>query len=342
MHVEFLGVGGFLVTVGDDSVMTAPLYTRPDMITVQTGIPVESDTAAVAAALPSSKVKNVRAVISGHAHYDHLLDVPAVLDRAPGAMLYSNTSAKNLLDAFAPDRDPTCSDPAPAISVARSRVVALDDPAASVVDYTNCPDQKPAGAPLTGTWTSVPGSNVRLLAVCSMHPDQVGPFHFAPGDVDTQQCTAPTAMADWKEGPTIAFLVDFLDPKTHAPLYRFYYQDAPTNAPIGYVPSTFLSDRRVDLALLCVGSYDHVDNQPNGTIDALTPRFSLGGHWEDFFQPASGAPATLPLLDVPGWLTRAKAAAPDGTEPVPIVQNGLTHTGRAFLPMPGDVFDIAQ
>jgi hypothetical protein len=341
MHVEFLGVGGFLVTVGDDAVMTAPLYTRPDMFTVETGLPVESDTAAVAAALPPSKVKNVRAVISGHAHYDHLLDVPAVLDLAPTALLYSNTSAKNLLDAYAPDRDATCSTtPVNAHPVARSRVIALDDPAASVVDYTNCPDQKPNGAPLAGKWTQVPNSNVRVLAVCSMHPDQIGPMHFAPGNVDTEQCTAPTGMPDWKEGPTIAFLVDFLDPKTHAPLYRFFYQDAPTNPPIGFVPTGFL-DKRVDLALLCVGSYDHVNDAPSDIMTALAPRFSLGGHWEDFFSPASGAPQPLPLLDVPAWLTRARAAAPDGTDATPIIKNGAQDAARAFLPMPGDQFTIA-
>ncbi len=85
--------------------------------------------------LPASALANVRAVIARHAHYDHLLDVPAVMSLAPNAKLYSNVSARNLLAAFAPDRAPKCrGTPAAANPIARTRVVAVDDPAASTVD----------------------------------------------------------------------------------------------------------------------------------------------------------------------------------------------------------------
>ncbi len=342
LRVEFLGVGGFLLRSGADAVMTAPLYTRPNMLTVETGLPVHSDPAAVDANLPASKLANLRAVLSGHAHYDHLLDVPTVLERAPTATLYSNSSARNVLDAFAPDRSMSCGGtPASSSTINRARVVAMDDPAASVVDYTNCPDLRPAGAPLTGTWVNVPGANMRVYAVCSTHPDQVGPIHFAPGSVEGEQCTAPTRMDAWKEGTTLAFLVDFLDAKTKKPTFRVYYQDAPTNAPIGHIPDAVLSGKRVDLALLCVGSYQNVNNEPTATADAVAPRYALGGHWEDFLQPLGSAPVPIPLLDVPGWLQKARAAMPDGTEPKLLVTNGTAGSARAVLPNPGDVFEIA-
>ena len=175
-----------------------------------------------------------------------------------------------------------------------------------------------------------------------MHPNTLGPIHYAPGDVDTEQCTPPTAMPDWKEGPTIAFLVDFLDPNTKLPNFRVYYQDAPTNAPIGYVPSAVLADKRIDLALLCVGSYDQVTNQPTDTIAALSPRFVLGGHWENFFQPMTAPIAPIPLLDVDKWKTLASTALPDGGDPDPIVMDGAPTSLRAIVPSPGDVFQLAQ
>jgi hypothetical protein len=217
----------------------------------------------------------------------------------------------------------------------------MDDPAASVVDYTNCADKRPPGAPLDGKWVRVPGAHVRVLAVCSSHPDQIGPIHFAPGDVTEEACTPPTAMADWKEGFTMAYLVDFLDAKTDAPVYRVYYQDAPTNAPVGHIPEALLKDKRVDLALLCVGSYDHVENAPTATIDALTPRYALGGHWEDFFQSGEQPPQPLPLLDVPGWQTKAQTAMPSSGEARPLVRNGAKSPDRALLPQPNDTFDVA-
>jgi hypothetical protein len=341
LRVRFLGVGGFLLEVGDQAVLTAPLYTRPDMVTVSTGLPVTSDAALVEANLPTSMIANVRAILSGHAHYDHLLDVPSVMTRLPQSTLYSNTSSRRLLDAYAPDRAPVCSStPPPTTAIARSRVVALDDPAASVVDYTNCPDKRPVGAPLTGTWVKVPDAHVRIYAVCSEHPDQIGPVHFAPGEVDTEQCTPPTRVDAWKEGPTLAYLVDFLDPTTEAPLYRFYYQDAPTNAPIGHVPALVLAEKRVDLALLCVGSSDHVEDAPHATIAALSTRYALGGHWEDFFRPATEPLQPILFLDVAGWTTRAQAAMPAADEPKKMVHNGAAEPARAVLPNPGDTFEI--
>src|SRR5438045_1598560 len=83
----------------------------------------------------------------------------------PGAIVYTNLTGRHTLAALAPDR-PGCSNAQPTPIVARNRVIALDDPLASHVDYTNCPDQRPEGAPLAGSWVQVPNSHVRILPVC--------------------------------------------------------------------------------------------------------------------------------------------------------------------------------
>ena len=342
LHVRSLGVGGFLLEHGTDAVLTTPLFTRPSMIAASTGIPVSSDRALVEARLPASSLANVRAVLSGHAHYDHLLDVPAVMSLAPQATLYANVSARNLLAAFAPDRTAKCAgEPAQPFPIARSRVVAVDDPGASTVDYTNCPEKRPAGAPLEGKWVRVPGSHVRVLAVCSDHPPQIGPVHYGDGDVEEEACTPPTNMNEWKEGHTVAYLVDFLDAKTDAPVYRVFYQDAPADAPVGHVPPAFLAGKRVDLALMCVGTYDHVDDaSPAKALAALLPRYALGGHWEDFFGELDAPPQPIPFLDVKAWGTKARAALPDADEPRSMFRNGAPIATRAVLPQPGDTFDV--
>lgn len=339
LDVKFLGVAGFLLTYGGEAVLTAPLYTRPNTFEVLT-MPVTSDTAAVEAALPTPTLAPVRAVVSGHAHYDHLIDVPSILARAPQTTLFSNMTAKHLLAALAPDRAARCDAGAPASpSIARSRVVAMDDPAASVVDYRSCPSKKPDGAPLQGTWVRVPGAHVRMLAFCSEHPDQIGPVHFAAGSVDEDQCELPQRAPDWKEGNTLSFLIDFLDPATDAPVYRVYYQDAPTSPPVGLPPQEVLAEKRVDLALLCVGTYDRVDNAPTSALQALSPRYALGGHWEDFFRPASDAPQPIPFLDVNTWSSRAHTGLPPGPE-LPLTRNGSPEPERALMPQPADAFRL--
>lgn len=117
-------------------------------------------------------------------------------------------------------------------------------------------------------------------------------MQYGAGDVTEEQCTPPANMNEWREGRTAAYVVDFLDPKTDVPLYRVFYQDAPSGSPVGHVPAALLADKRVDVALMCVGTYDHVDDAtPALALTALAPRYALGGHWEDFFGTLAAAAA---------------------------------------------------
>ena len=100
----------------------------------------------------------------------------------------------------------------------------------------------------------------------------------------------------------------------------------PTNAPLGHIPPAILAEAPVDVALLCVGSYGVVANQPRDTLANLQPRFALSGHWEDFFQPVSAPLQPIPFLDVNTYVQRAEAALP----------------GRHELVHPGDHFEISS
>jgi hypothetical protein len=332
LEVHAFGVQGFAVTYGNDTILTAPLFTRQSMFDVALNVPLPADTAAIDAGLIGIDLDKVRGVISGHAHYDHFMDVPRILERAPNAVAYTNLSGRNMLAALAPDRPAGCSN-TPAAPLARSRVVALDDTFASKVDWTNCASRKPQGVPLAGSWVAVPGSNVRVMAFCSMHPDQIGPFHFGEGSVDTELCDLPPNAAGWLEGTTLSFLIDFLD-ADGAPVHRVFYQDAPTDAPIGQVPASIISERAVDLALLCVGSNDAVENEPTAIIENIKPRFILSGHWEDFFADTGGNPTPIPFLDLDTYVQRAEAGVP-GAPDAEFVVDGLPSRSRHVLAVPG-------
>jgi len=332
LAVQALGVQGFVLRYGDDTILTAPLFTRQSMFDVALATPIVPDAEAIDDGLASIDLDEVRAVISGHAHYDHLLDVPHVLEHASAAVVYTNLTGRNMLAALAPDRPAGCTN-TPATPLARTRVIALDDALASKVDYTNCPELKPQGVPLAGSWVDVPSSHVRVMAFCSMHPAQVGPFHFGEGSIDREQCELPAAASGWLEGRTLAFLIDFLDADGH-PVHRVFYQDAPTDAPIGHVPAAILAEHPVDLALLCVGTYDAVDDAPAAIIDNLDPRYVVSGHWEDFFQDASAPPQPIPFLDLQTYEERAEAAMPGAPDPAFVV-DGVPATSREVLARPG-------
>ncbi|MBI5516959.1 MAG: hypothetical protein HY909_24465 [Deltaproteobacteria bacterium] len=336
LEVRFLGVQGFVLRRGGDVVLTAPLFTRASVLDVTFGR-VAPDEVAITAGLVPVPLGELSAVVTGHAHYDHLLDVPSVLRRAPRATLYANRTARHLLAALAPDR-PLCDAAAPASPLARDRVLAVDEPSASAVDYRLCPGQRPPGASLEGRWVTVPGARVRLRPLCSEHPDQVFFFHFGAGSVTADQCALPPRAGDWLEGATTAWLVDFLN-DAGRPAFRVYYQDAPTNGPTGHVPADLLAEKRVDLALLCVGNYDAVRNQPGELLDALRPRFALSGHWEDFFTPASAPPRPLPFLNLDTYTRRAETALPPPSDAALLV-DGRATTARHVVAMPGARFEV--
>jgi len=308
LDVHALGVQGFVLRHGDDVVMTAPLFTRQSALEVTFNVALDADTAAIDTGLADEPLANLSAIVSGHGHYDHFIDVPHILTKAPNATAYTNLTGRHVLAALAPDR-PSCANAAPAPALPRDRVVAMDDPLASYVDYTNCPNQRPAGAPLAGSWLYVPNSNVRLMAFCSSHPAQVGPYHFGEGSIDQDGCDLPSAASGWLEGQTLALVIDFLDAE-RKPVFRVFYQDAPTSSPIGHVPSAVLGEKQVDLALLCVGSADAVEDHPAQILGNLQPRYAISGHWEDFFQPVGSMPQPIPFLNLDGYMQRAEAALP--------------------------------
>lgn len=335
LAIHGLGVQGFWIQWGHEAVLTAPLYTRQDGFDVTVGTAITRDDDAIDTGLAGEPLDELTAIVSGHAHYDHFLDVPHILDIAPNARAYTNQTGRHILAALAPDR-PGCTTAAAAPTIDRTRVIAMDDALASHTDYTNCPAQRPDGAPLEGTWLEV-SPHVRLKAFCSMHPAQVGPYHFGAGAIDQDQCDLPAAASGWLEGQTLAFLVDFLDDQGN-PAYRVFYQDAPTNAPSGHIPDATLADKPVDVALLCVGSSDAVTDQPASILANLNPRFALSGHWEDFFQPV-GSTAPIPLLDVTGYVQRATAAMPGTGDGLSV--DGAPATGRHVLVQPDSRYVVA-
>jgi L-ascorbate metabolism protein UlaG (beta-lactamase superfamily) len=329
LQVRFLGVGGFSFRRGDDAILTAPLYSNPDLLTVGTG-DVAPNPERVERFLDPAVVGPARAILVGHAHYDHLLDVPLVRPRTDDAVVIGNDSVRNVMAGVA--------------EVPADRLIVVDDPAHPLVDRRMCPDPDPctgvpAGAP--GEWIAVPRTHVRVRALCSSHPPQIlGGAHFGEGCVNEPQAAPPPHAADWREGATVAFLIDFLDPASGAPAFRVYYQDAPTTAPYGHVPADLLAERGVDLAVLTVGTFDAVRDQPGEILANLKPRYAIGGHWENFFRPQDQPIQPIPLMAAPTEFDRRANEALPGDD-APVLVDGAPQGGRYWRPLPGTSFELA-
>src|SRR3954469_12772005 len=88
LEIETLGVQGFALRYRGETVLTAPMFTRQSTFEVGLNLPLPSDTAAVDAGLAHVDLHELVAIVSGHAHYDHFIDVPRVMELAPQATTY--------------------------------------------------------------------------------------------------------------------------------------------------------------------------------------------------------------------------------------------------------------
>ena len=329
VQVRFLGVGGFSLQRGDDVVLTAPLYSNPSIEELDRKRALTPKVDSIQKFHPSTN--GVRAILVGHAHYNHLMDVPYVWAKTPQAVIYGNTSMKNILAGYAPGAG---GGDVPRIP--QDKVVALDHAGENLVDYRMCfqnqgPRELVRGrvdeSDVSGEWVYVPGSKIRIRALCSEHPPQIlSSIHLWPGCIHMPRFAPPDRSEDYQEGETIAYLIDFLADDGRTPVFRIYYQDAPTNETIGEVPEELKEEKAVDLALLCVGTFFAVD-RPTHIVENTDARYIILGHWENFFRPQDQKLKGIPFAKVQQVVSDVQRAAPDA---------------EVFLPAPQTMFHLRQ
>jgi glyoxylase-like metal-dependent hydrolase (beta-lactamase superfamily II) len=252
--VRFLGVSGLYVESRGVALLFGPYFSRVGLVRAGLGKIVQ-DRAAISRGLDGLPLDRVRAVLVGHTHYDHLADVPVVLEEhATRARVLVNRTGANMLAAFA--------------SLAE-RVVVLE--------------------PHDGQWielASLDGADlpVRILPLRAGHADHLAGYHYAPGEVAAPWTTwHGRRHRDMKEGQSFAFVVDFLS-ADGAPTFRLYYQDAASDAPLGFPPPDVVAERPVDLVVTCMPSSWRAHDYPRGIVAHTRAAHVLVTHHDDFFR----------------------------------------------------------
>jgi L-ascorbate metabolism protein UlaG (beta-lactamase superfamily) len=267
LRAVYLGSGGWILEHGDDMVLTGPLFTNPGFVT--TGLlPIRSDTALVDRYMGRYDVSSALAILVGHAHYDHLMDVPRVAARhAPAARIVGSRTVANTLGTW---------------SGMAGRVDLVDDSAG---------DQRSVGR-----WLRY-GEGVRVMALRSHHAPHFDGYTLYRGTRDTPRTEEPAWATDWVDGETYAFLIDFMASEDSI-AFRVYYQDAVAPPPAAFAPDSLIAERPVDVAILVPATFDQVDWHPEALVENLRPRQVLLGHWEDFFSPMDAPTRSIRLTDI--------------------------------------------
>lgn len=274
--LQWLGVGGFLLHWKGEGLLFAPSFSNPAMPPLR----VVPDHEKIDRLMPPAD--DVTMLLVGHGHYDHLLDVPWVMQKhTPKAKAYGSRTVGRILRAELP----------------ASRIVNAEASMARV----GTPGQP-------GNWLYSDGGHLRAMAIESRHSPHLDGVVLFDGEVGHDLKRLPTAVWNWKTGQSLAWLVDLLDDQGRV-VYRIHYQDSASRPPYGF-PPVLGDDKRIDVEILCVGNWDKVTDYPGALLRLTKPRLVVLGHWEDFFGNDINNPQVIRLLDAQGMVAITKANLP--------------------------------
>lgn len=250
LNIQYLGVGGHRIEYGDAVLLTGPSFTNPSFMLTGPFMPLRSNHKKIDKFMPESSTAQIMLV--GHAHYDHLLDVPYVMQKhAPQAHLYGSQTTVNSIISEIP----------------ASRMTAVNNAMAN--------RDKP------GKWFYSADGNIRIMAIKSSHAPHFMGIKLMKGVHKKPLKKLPWHSFGWKEGQTVAYLIDFLD-ANQLPIYRIFYQDSASAEQQGVVPD--LADHKeIDVAIICPASFSQVKNYPESIVNNTQAKHYILGHWEDFF-----------------------------------------------------------
>ena len=305
--LTYLGVGGWLLRWEKQALMFAPSFSNPAFPPLF----VSPDQRRIADAMPAAS--DVTVILIGHSHYDHLLDVPYVMQAiAPKALAFGTANTGHIL-------------------AAAGLKPRFRDVGHCVVAVERRGRAHPAIEP--GKW--IRHGRFRFMAIQSEHaPHFAGIDFLGGGSYDKDLKRLPKRARGWPSGPILAWLVDVLD-DADRPVYRLHYQDSASNPPYGFPP--ILQDgKAIDVSIISGASVDQVALYPDALLEVARPRRLLIGHWEDFFaNDLKGEPRLLRGQNQAKLLSRLKQ---DFSELKPVMPYPLTDVALP-APEPGPPID---
>ena len=292
VEVTYLGVSGLIISHRGHVLMTAPFFSNPRLGSVRpkatrffrSSPRIAADTNAIEQLLPKT-ADRASAILVGHGHYDHLLDVPYIARRrATSALIYGGASVRHMLMG---DKDLRADN--------GRRLVRIPGADAGTVDRQ-------------GVWIYTSDSAFRFMPIVAGHAPMVhlfgGSYNFASGTVSADLDSLPPTAPDWKLGEPYAFLIDVLQPGSSESIFRIFFQDAPSPPPLGFPPLALLQERVVDLAVICAATSSNVPHTPDSLLAVLRPRQVLVTHWESFFRSQTLPPEVSRGLHLDSFLTK--------------------------------------
>lgn len=267
-YMQWLGVSSWVMSRGHEVVVLDPFFSRPTLLNMAFSLlrltpHFDRKPERIEDVLPALP-PGTTFVLIGHAHYDHLMDIPYYLmhPSGRGVTYVGSRTARAILRSFQPpEMDFAVPDADPAVPIVRGHI--------AVRGFAS--DHAP-----------------HILGIEFMHID---------GDLEAQP-TPPTRAGQYVDGITQLYLVDFLD-AGNAVAFRILATGA-ANTPEGAralaAARAVVGQESTDVAILCVPGWDQVRGYPESVLGELRhrdangqwqkgPRHVVLSHYDNFFAP---------------------------------------------------------
>jgi L-ascorbate metabolism protein UlaG (beta-lactamase superfamily) len=252
LHIQFNGVAHYYIKYNQTAVITDPFLSNPPVSNVFFGR-IFCDTPLIDRFKEKPKTSDIKMVLIGHAHYDHILDLPYYLP-----YLGDSTSIFGSANVD---------------SICRS------------LNYFNTVNAAAFAATdsMAGVWFYHRDSTVRVMAIQSAHLPHFLGIHCYKGNIKKHLAKFPDKAKDFKQDVTLAYLIDFLD-EQKKPVKRMYFASSAIGFPLGFFSKHILDEKAIDVAILSIALFQHARYFPYMQIVFLKPEHTILCHWENFFR----------------------------------------------------------
>jgi hypothetical protein len=270
LKIIYTGCGGLVIAKGEEAFTTDPYYTGHSIQRVIGGY-IKIDTSNTYKIINHIKAaginpKNITTALIAHAHYDHLEDLPYLMQNkllSDSLNIIGDSSTYQSIKNFL---------------------------GISNYSFTNANNylyhQSPK--PSVNKWQYL-SKHIRVMILEAEHAPHFLKYSIMKGQTrsktfehhrDARQKTNPRK---WKRGKTYSYLVDITG-EDDKPELRIFIQSSSCQAPYGFPPQNILNEKSVDVAFIGVASAQNVKRYPEDVLSYLRPQKVILIHWEDFFR----------------------------------------------------------
>jgi L-ascorbate metabolism protein UlaG (beta-lactamase superfamily) len=281
LTVLYTGCGGLVINAGGHSVLVDPFYSNRCLKMAYSKLRTDrrqADLVCRRIDQACGGTEAIRSVLIAHSHYDHLLDLPYLLNtrlKSHPPHIIGSASTRNALAS---------------LGLPPYRFTAPEFPGSGIAETI----------PLdTGMRVTVIASehspHFRLLGTSVSAMDGcIGPKGVKGFDTSNYKAWC----WKWEGGPSYSFLLE-IDSRDRPEPLRVFIQSTPCNPPAG-IPQLADPSDSVDIAFIGVASTNFVCDYPKQLLQAIRPKYVVLIHWEDFFRKYGKEPkfvrATKPDL----------------------------------------------